>query len=178
MTCAEIENQLLDYQENQLPPVQHAAVETHLAACPACLQFARQLRQLDAALVAGVKAPILTPGFDRRLQARIQALPAPWSEAQRDECKRRLQAEYEAGRARIERSLFAWNSLRAHLTWPVLAVLAGGLTWRFTQALTVHLPVHPPGVLDPHLLAWLAAGAVTLTVGLAEAFPRPGRFPG
>jgi anti-sigma factor RsiW len=178
MSCAEIENQILDYLENKLPPAQCVAVETHLADCAYCRTFARQLRQLDAALAAGIKTPALSSGFDRRLQARIQALPAPWSEAQCAERKRRLQAEFEAGRARIEHGLFAWNSLREHLTWPVLAVLAGGLAWRFTLALTVHLRSQSLGGLDASLLPWLAAGAVVLTVGLAGTFPRPWRFLG
>jgi len=178
MTCAEIEDQILDYTENELSPAERLAVETHLAHCAACRGFARQLRQLDAALAAGIKAPALSAGFERLLQARIQALPAPWSAAQREERIRRLQAEFETGQARIQRGLFAWNSLREHLTWPALALLAGGLAWRFTLSLTVHLHSQSLGGLDASLLPWLAAGAVILTVGLSGALQRPGRFRG
>jgi hypothetical protein len=172
MSCEEIENKILEYQENQLSLAQRVEVETHLAACAGCRIFARQLRQLDAALSAGVKVPALSAEFDRRLQERIQVAPAALSEAQRAERERQLQAEFEAGLARIERWSFALDSLLKHLTWPVLAMLAGWLTWHFTVPLTVHLNAQSLGGVDPNLLPWLAASAVFLAVGLAEAFPR------
>jgi anti-sigma factor RsiW len=79
MLCEIIENRILDYQENQLSAAQRAEVETHLAGCPACREFARQLQQLDAALAARVKIPALSAGFDRQLRERIQAAPAALS---------------------------------------------------------------------------------------------------
>ena len=176
MLCEEIENRILDYQENQLSAAQRAEVEIHLAGCPACREFARQLQQLDAALSARIKIPALSANFDRRLRERIQAAPAPLSEAQRAERKRQLQAEFEAGMVRIGRGSFALGSLLNHLTWPALGAVAGWLAWRFTPQLTAHLDIHILGGLTPNLLPWLAASAVLLTIGLAEAFPRPWKF--
>ena len=173
MSCEEIENRILESQENQLSLAQRVEVETHLAGCAGCRTFARQLEQLEAALSAGVKAPALSAEFDRRLQERIQVAPAALSEAQRAERERQLQAEFEAGQARIERGLFALDSLMKHLAWPALAILAGWLTWHFTLPLTVRLNAQSLGGVDPNLLPWLAAGAVFLTVNLAKAFPRP-----
>jgi len=178
MSCEEIENKILDYQENQLPLDQRVEVETHLAGCAGCRIFARQLQQLDAALSARVKVPALSAEFDRRLQERIQVAPAALSEAQRAERKRQLQAEFEAGQVRIERGSFAWDSLMKHLAWPALAILASWLTWHFTLPLTVHLNAQSLDGLDPTLLPWLAASAVFLTVSLAEALPRQRKFPG
>jgi hypothetical protein len=178
MSCEEIENKILESQENQLSLAQRVEVETHLAGCAGCRIFARQLRQLDAALSASVKVPALSAEFDRRLQERIRVAPAALSEAQRAERERQLQAEFEAGQARIERGLFALDSLLKHLAWPALAILAGWLTWHFTVPLTVHLNAQSLGGLDPNLLPWLAASTVFLAAGLAEAFPREWKFLG
>jgi anti-sigma factor RsiW len=172
MLCQEIENRILDYQENRLPPAEREEVETHLAGCAGCRIFARQLQQLDAALSASVKVPALSAGFDQRLREQIQAASAVLSEAQRAERKRQLQAEFEAGIARIVRGTFALGSLRNHLTWPVLAAVAAWLIWRFTPQLTAHLSAQSLGGLDPNLLPWLAVSAVLLAVVMAETFPR------
>jgi hypothetical protein len=138
--------------------------------------FARHLQQLDAALSVRVKVPALSAGFDRRLQERIQAAPAALSEAERAERKRQLQAEFEAGLARIQRRSFALANLLNHLTWPMLGVVAGWLAWRFTLQLTARLDAQTLGGLDPNLLPWFAAGIVCLAVGLAEVFPRQWKF--
>jgi Putative zinc-finger len=172
MSCKEIENRILDYQEDRLSSAQREEVKTHLDGCAGCRIFARQLQQLDAALSASVKVPALSADFDRRLRERIQATPAALSEAQRTERKRQFQAEFEAGMARIRRGSFTLGSLLNHLTWPVLAAVVGWLAWRFTSQLTAHLNAQILGGLDPNLLPWLAASAVFLTVGLAESFPR------
>jgi len=172
MSCEEIENKILESQEHQLSLAQRVEVETHLAGCAGCRIFARQLQQLEAALSAGIEVPALSAEFDRRLQERIQVAPAALSEAQRVERERQLQAEFEAGQARIERGSFALDPLLKHLVWPALAILAGWLTWHFTLPLAVHLNSQSLVGLDPKLLPWLAASAVFLTVGLAESFPR------
>ena len=176
MLCEEIENRILDYQENQLSAAQRAEVETHLAGCPACREFARQLQQLDAALAARVKIPALSAGFDRQVRERIQAAPAALSEAQRAERKRQLQAEFEAGMARIVRGSFALGRLLNYLAWPALAAVAGWLAWLLTTQWTAHLPAQSLSGLAPGTIPWLVASAVFLAVGLAQAFPRPWRF--
>jgi anti-sigma factor RsiW len=176
MSCEEIENSILDYQENQLPPGQRADIEAHLAGCASCRTFARQLRQLDTALTAGIKVPALSAEFDQRLQKQIQVAPAALSEAERAERKRQLQGEFEAGRARIGRGLFAPGSLAKHLAWPVLAILSGWLAWRLTLPFASHLNAQSLGGLDPYLLPWLVASVVFLMVSLTEVFPRQRNF--
>jgi len=176
MLCQEIENRIPDYQEDKLSPAQREEVETHLAGCAGCRAFVRRLQQLDAALSASVKVPALSANFDQRLRERIQAAPTALSEAQRAERKRQLQADFEAGMARIGRGAFALGSLLSHLTWPVLAIVAAWLVWRTTPQLTAHFNAQSLGGLDPNLLPWLAASAVFLAFGLAEAFPRRWKF--
>jgi anti-sigma factor RsiW len=169
MSCEEIENRIL---ENQLPPGQRAEVESHLTGCADCRAFARQLRQLDAALTGHIQVPALSTQFDRQLQKRIQVAPPALSATQRTERKRQLEVEFEAGQARIGRGLFAPGCLAKHLAWPMLAILAGWLAWRFSWPWTSQLNAQNLGGLDPNLLPWLVASAVFLFVGLTEIFPR------
>jgi hypothetical protein len=175
MSCEEIKNRILEYQENPLPSAQRRDMEAHLAGCDGCRTFARQLRQLDAALSAGIHAPALSADFDHRLQERIQFGPAALSETERAARKRQLQAEFEAGRVRIGRGSLTLETLMNHLAWPALAIVAGCLAWRFTLPLTARLSAQSLGGLDPNLLPWLAASAVFLAISLPEAFPRQWR---
>jgi len=140
MSCQEIENRIPDYQENQLSPAQREEVETHLARCANCRLFARHLRELDAALSSSVKTPALSADFDRRLQERIRAESTAMSEPRRAERKRQLQAEFEAGMARIARGSFALGRLLNYLAWPALAAAAGWLGWLLTAQWTAYLP--------------------------------------
>ena len=176
MLCELIENKILDYQENQLSAAQRAEVETHLAGCPDCREFARQLQQLDAALSASVKIPALSAGFDRQLRERIQSTPATLSEAYRAERKRQLQAEFEAGMAESVGGWFTLGRLLNYLAWPAVAAVAGWLAWRISAEWAARLPAQSLGGYAPIMIPCLAASAVFLTVGLAQAFPRPWRF--
>jgi len=178
MSCQEIENTILDYQDNQLSPARRQAVETHLARCAGCQAFVRHLQRLDAALSRGFKAPALSADFDRRLWERIQTAPPALSADQRAERKRQMQAEFDAGMARLVRGSFAWHSLLDHLTLPVLAAVAGCVAWRFTPQMRALLKVPSLGDLGQNLLSWLMVGAIFLAIGLAGAFPRPWKTPG
>jgi anti-sigma factor RsiW len=176
MLCEMIENKILDYQDNQLSADQRAEVETHLAGCPACRELARQLQQLDAALSTRVKIPALSAGFDRQLREQIQSTPADLSDAQRAERRRQLQAEFEAGMARIGRGSFTLGRLLNYLAWPAVACVAGWLAWRLTAEWAARLPAQSLGGFAPIMIPCLAASAVFLAVGLAQAFPRTWRF--
>jgi anti-sigma factor RsiW len=175
MLCQEIESRILDYQEGRLPPAQRARVETHLAGCAACREFARQLQQLDAVLAARAKVPVLSDGFERRLRRRVQSAPAVLNAAEWAERKRLLQAEFEAGLAGIGRGAFALDSLLQPLIWPALAAAAGWLAWRVTYQLASHTAGQSPGGLSLRLTPWLVVSAIFLVAGLAEAFPRSWR---
>jgi hypothetical protein len=172
MLCQEIEKRILDYQENQLSPAEREAVENHLAGCAHCRAFDQDLRELDATLSRGVRLPAFSPDFDRRLRERIQAAPAALSEFERTERKHQLQAEFDAGMARLARAEFAFNRLRNHLGRPVLLALTGCLVWWLTPRLMILLGVSGLSDRDRNLLSWMLMSAVFLAVGLAEAFPR------
>jgi anti-sigma factor RsiW len=171
MLCKEMQNRILEYEENQLSATQREETETHLAGCRECREFARELEQLDAALAASVKVRVLSAEFDQRLRERIEEMPA-LSEAERAERKRQLTEEFEAGLARIGRGSLAWSNLLRHLAWPAMAVTAGWLAWCFTPQLMAHINAQSLGGVAASVVPWLAASAVFLAVGLAEAFPR------
>jgi len=174
MCCEDVEIKILDYQENRLSPAEREAVAAHLAGCAGCRTLARQLQQLDAALVEQMEVPVLSAGFDRRLRERIQSLPADLLAAQRAERQRQLQAEFESGLVRLRREMFSRRHLLNLLIRPALAVLAGWLAWVFTSPFTAHLNAQSLGGVAPSLLPWLAASMVFLAVGLGDWFARRG----
>ena len=136
MACNTFEFQVAEYVENALPPADRAQVEAHLATCPACRQFARELRELDAAFTAQVRVPQLATDFAAQLQQRLQAQPVLLTEAQKAERKRQYQAEYEAGMAELKKHPFNW--LVAGLNSLQYVAIAAGVTllawlfWQFT----------------------------------------------
>src|ERR1700677_4067564 len=138
MLCEEMQNRILEYAENQLFTTQREEIQTHLAGCGECREFARALEQLDEALAASLKVRALSAEFDQRLRERIEEMPA-LSEAERAERKRQLTEEFEAGLARIGRGSLAWSNLLRALAWPAMAVTAGWLAWWFTPQLIAHI---------------------------------------
>jgi anti-sigma factor RsiW len=172
MTCQEIEISIPDYQENRLPPAEWRDVETHLAGCAKCRVFARQLRDLDAALATRLKVPELSADFDRQVMAQIRCGSGTLTPAQRAERKLQIQEEFEIGVARIFRGSFGLASVLNQLAWPGAAVVAGWLAWQLTTRMTAHLTAQSLGGLSPALLPWLVASATFLAVCLGQAFPR------
>ncbi|MCL4181101.1 MAG: zf-HC2 domain-containing protein [Verrucomicrobia bacterium] len=172
MACVECENLIPDYLEKQLPAEAQSRVAAHLAQCTACRTFARQLEQLDAALVRGVKAPALPPDFRARLRQRIQTVPV-WSEAERAERRRRLQAEYEAGLARLRPFPLSLRRMRQGLVLAALLVFLGWLGWLVPANWEDLLARLVPAGLDQDLSIAVAVALIFVAMGLAaNAFRR------
>ena len=74
--CAEFENQILDLLHGQLSEPVRCNVEAHLAACPACCQFAEELESLDAALTAEFQGKVLPASFKTTLLSRVDTAAA------------------------------------------------------------------------------------------------------
>lgn len=72
-SCAEYEDRILDLQHGLLTEPARCQVETHLAGCPACRQFAEDLQSLDAALAAEFQRKELPVSFKAALLSRIDA---------------------------------------------------------------------------------------------------------
>ena len=176
MTCEAFEPRIVDYVENQLPAADRAALETHLAGCGQCQAFARQLRQLDAALAQRLKAPVLPPDFSERLRQRIRGEePVRLSEAQRAERKRQLETEFEAGLAQGRMKGLGLAGLLDSVRGVILAALAGWAILALTPAWTKLAGRIGLDGLAQNLLFSCALAAVFLFVGLAAAFPQPFR---
>ena len=81
MTCEELDARLDDWLDGTLPPAEARRVEAHLAACAACRESERRLRQLlahAAALPRSVTPPRdLWPGIARRIEGRDRLAGAP-----------------------------------------------------------------------------------------------------
>jgi anti-sigma factor RsiW len=59
-TCAAMAERLSDYIDGELAPISVLVVELHLAGCPACSRFARELLDTVRALRALRTAPPAT----------------------------------------------------------------------------------------------------------------------
>ncbi|MBC8094314.1 MAG: zf-HC2 domain-containing protein [Akkermansiaceae bacterium] len=170
MPCEEFEIQIADYVENQLLSPDRARVAAHLAVCADCHAFAQQLEQLDVALLRTVKAPPLPATFKAKLQRRLQTTVV-LSEIQRVERKRQMQAEYEAGLARLNRFPLPPRKLLESLGHGGLIALAGWLAWQFLPQLGNFLAESGWGDFNQSVLfAWLVS-VICLVLGLTAAFP-------
>jgi predicted anti-sigma-YlaC factor YlaD len=142
MTCQELDTHLDDWLDGALPPSAAAEVEAHLAACDACHEAARRLRQVLAhakALPGSVAPPRdLWPG----IQSRI-AHPSGWSR------------------------FFTWDSpaLLAAAAAVVVGLLAVVFVHRSPGTVrTVEIPVASPATLER-----ASAGAAVEDPVLAQA---------
>jgi anti-sigma factor RsiW len=68
---------LLAFSSRKLAPPQAAALERHLAECPACAEFVHRQQALWHTLDRWEAAPI-SPDFDRRLYQAIEHSPSWW----------------------------------------------------------------------------------------------------
>lgn len=71
MECNEAREKLLEYREGQLDLEGRMHLEAHLLVCEGCLRELQALEALMATIVA-LPVPDPSPGFIRRLQARIE----------------------------------------------------------------------------------------------------------
>lgn len=65
MNCEQVEELTLEGLPN-------AEAELHIRSCPRCAAFARVQRELDARLRLALPAPVLRPGFAKKLHRRIR----------------------------------------------------------------------------------------------------------
>jgi anti-sigma factor RsiW len=170
MPCDAIENRIPEYLENQLSRVERSSVATHLESCAECRALARQLEKLDAALLDGVKPPALSAGFGARLQERVRNTVV-WSDTERAERKRRLQAEYDAGLARL-RPFAVSRRLLNGLGFAALFATLGWFGVQFLPQTMQILATLGLAELGPNLASALVASAIFVGIGFAAAFPR------
>ena len=127
MTCRDVRDAMELFVLGALAGPQHAAVESHLEACPACRAAEEECRLLvsEVQLSAGAATP--RPAFERSLRAAVAA-----------------EADAQRGRARARRALAAVGSVAAVLLaaalgwrlWPVArgtgpATVAAAERWRY-----------------------------------------------
>jgi anti-sigma factor RsiW len=69
--CLEIFARLSEYIDGELPPEDCACIEQHIADCPPCVLFLKQLREsVDAA--RHFKTPVAPAPVDEQLRQKLQ----------------------------------------------------------------------------------------------------------
>jgi Putative zinc-finger len=80
MRCAQVQELLSAFHDNELEPQTHTAVEQHLNECPICIQRLRELRQISLAtrrLPEPIPPVQLLEKIEQRRAEEIEAGPAP-----------------------------------------------------------------------------------------------------
>ncbi len=172
MTCHEIENYILDYEEGRLPSANREAVGKHIAGCDHCRTLATQLKQLDTALTQKLKAPALSAAFKARLQQRIQTDVVVLSPAQIAERKRQLQAEYELGLARLSPFAFLSRRLLQSLSYVALLTIVGLLVWQCLPQLADAVAKTGLDLPGQEFLPLIMMSVLFVVMGLIAAFPQ------
>ena len=170
MTCREIENRLLDFEDGQLPASERETVVGHLADCTHCQSFARQLKQLDATLARSVKMPVLSGSFSVKLKERIQATPI-LTPAEIAERKRRYQAEYEAALAQLRPVPLPSRRVLEGMSYTAVLVTVGLLARQFLPQLVDKLTASGLRVPGLEFLPLLVMSVLFVLMGLIAAFP-------
>ena len=75
MECRDIEILVQMNIDHCLPEALRPELEAHLAACPACAQYAAELQQLDVMLAAEITHVAPPEGFTAAVMAALPALP-------------------------------------------------------------------------------------------------------
>jgi predicted anti-sigma-YlaC factor YlaD len=139
--CAEHEFDLIEHSEGSLAPEPAALLLQHLAHCARCRAYAAELAQLDAMLAAKLPRPVLSPGFDARLAARIGELSrTPERSAalamESEEYQRRLNS---LGRALDWRSALSAVAAASAMGGVIYALMS--VSSEFTTLLRLQTPV-------------------------------------
>lgn len=91
--CADYEHDLVDLHDGELAPDRASAVRLHVEYCARCRAWAHAYAGMDARLAAELPRPVLSAGFEARLQQSIAALAPP---ASRRDLRGTLATEYDA----------------------------------------------------------------------------------
>lgn len=76
MDCHDVRDRILESFDQTPVPDSRAAIEQHLAGCPACSAFARAQKILDDRLDQMLVPPAISPAFRSLLRERIAQEPA------------------------------------------------------------------------------------------------------
>jgi anti-sigma factor RsiW len=81
MECPRVQDEILESFVEALSPDVRAAVDDHLAGCPACSRFAAAQRAMDAGLSRALAPPRPGLGLRRAIRNRMRRQEAPiWSD--------------------------------------------------------------------------------------------------
>jgi len=76
MNCREVADFLMDYVSGELPSRDRGIFETHLAACPECVEYLRSYERTIALTRESAKGPCeMSPPPERLVQAILAICP-------------------------------------------------------------------------------------------------------
>jgi anti-sigma factor RsiW len=156
------DDSLQDWLDGELNGADSAAFEAHLGNCAQCQLTVEQLQELDAALVEATPATALTPSFDDKLFARIDAI----DESKRIEARRRLELEWQEQMQSLARN---WRRTLAFVIPGIIGgiVLAVALmSWLDSSGITGNLVAQGAAELGASSVNYLRLG-ITGMVGAA-----------
>ena len=78
MRCHRIQKRLTAYQDGEVGGKERERIAVHMEGCPACRSAYAELEQAWQ-LIEKIPEIDVSPGFERRLSARINAIPEPRS---------------------------------------------------------------------------------------------------
>ncbi len=142
-------DKLSEYLDGELTPSERAALERHLAACPAC---SGTLAELSRVVMRAGALPVPQPDRDlwdqiaERLAADRGAMPVPGRTRR-------------APRPEPRRWVFSWPQLAAAAI--AIAAGSGGLAWWAAGRAVPLTPVAPAADVDPDIVAPAALGGAT-----------------
>lgn len=168
--CPEFERSVAAWLEGSLPVGEREAVERHLIGCVECRAFAESFRHLDTALAHAVQAPSLPADFTVRLRQRIAAEPVAALAASRQELRRRINEEYQAGLARIRRRSRSFGTVLDVIASGFLLAGAAMVGVMNTPKVIQFLPANLRPLPDRTLFTGVMVGTVFLLAGAFAAW--------
>lgn len=171
MDCKTAQRWLTDQLDGQLSEYRRHELDVHLRACASCRTFEEQLEQLDFTLSLALERPVLSPAFARELHLRINTQTPVWSTQEHLTRKQRLQHDFEAAMAKLNRRKLDMGQL---MNWGGVAALGGLGAWLLWQITPSMITFVARGGLTPDMqtvLRSLLPSVVFFLVGLAAAFP-------
>jgi len=156
--CADYEHDLVELHDGALGPERARVIRLHLASCARCRTWAVDFAAVDAQLAASLPRPALSPGFETRLEAKLDALTRQNGRGARREAaelehESLLESLQRGVRLRATLGAIGWAGLTLSALTAVRSLLAQN------AGLLSSLPEGPE--------RWVAFGAVGVAVAVA-----------
>ena len=181
--CTEYEDQILDLDHGYLSEPARGVLESHLAGCPACRQFAEELQLLDSALAGEFQRKELPGSFKVALLSRIDAATASVTPELVTRRKEAIESEFRRQSAGLLKRIVRerWSSFLDGLGLATLALVMALMLQRMLFQDFDASALLAKGLTDQVAIyaIWVAAAASVISavwLGLRGSLRRVGRW--